>query len=50
MSLASSISDCFHVEALNELQFVHEASEWVGPTFRDGLEVLNLVEIQINEG
>jgi len=45
-----SISDSFHVKTLNELQFVHETSQWVGPTFRDGLKVLNLMEIQINEG
>jgi len=37
-----SISDSFHVKTLNELQFVHETSQWVGPTFRDGLKGIEL--------
>jgi len=48
MSLAVLVSDGLHVHGLNELHFVHEASEWVGPTLRDGLEVLDGVHIQIH--
>lgn len=48
VSLAVLVSDGLHVHGLEELHLVHEASEWVGPTLRDGLQVLDLVEAKIN--
>jgi len=45
VTFAVGIGDGLHVHGLEELHFVHEASQGVGPTFRDGLEVLDLVDI-----
>jgi hypothetical protein len=48
VSFAVLVSDGLHVHGLEELHLVHEAGEWEGPTFRDGLEVLNLVQVKID--
>ncbi len=47
--LAVSIGDCLHVDCLDKFHLVHESLEGVGPTFRDCLEVLELVEVNVNE-
>jgi hypothetical protein len=47
--LAVSIGDCLHVDCLDKFNLVHESLEGVGPTFRDCLEVLELVEVNVNE-
>ena len=36
-----------HVHGLKKLHLVHEASEWEGPALRDGLKILDLVEVNV---
>lgn len=48
MSTAISISDGLHVHRFDELEFVHEASEGESPAFRDSLQVLDLVDVEVN--
>jgi len=50
MALALVVSDSLHVHDLEELELVHEAVEGCGPAVTDGLEVLDLVPVDIQDG
>lgn len=50
MSLAAGVGDGLHVKGFYELQFVHETSQGESPAFRDGGEVLQLVQVQVDKG
>lgn len=48
MSLSVGGGNGFHLENFQKLEFVHEASEGSGPALGNGLDVLNLFNINID--
>lgn len=48
MSLSFSVGQSAHLHNFENFHFVHEALEGEGPALTDGLEVLNLVDIDVN--
>ena len=50
VALALGVSDGLHVHDLEELELVHEAVEGVSPAVTDGLEVLDLMLVDVQDG
>lgn len=50
MGLTVLVGNCLHVHGLEELELVHEALKRVCPAFRDSLEVLNGMHVQVEDG
>jgi len=49
VTLALAVGDGLHVHDLEELELVHESLEWVGPAVTNGLEVLDLVLVDVED-
>lgn len=49
MTLALGVGDGLHVHDLEELELVHESLEWVSPAITNGLEVLDLVLVDVKD-
>ena len=49
VSLANLVGEGLHLEALEELELVHEAVEWESPAITDGLEVLSLLPVDVED-
>lgn len=48
MALSDPISEGLHLNDFEELHFIHELLQRVGPTLTKGLEVLNLLNVDVN--
>jgi len=46
--LLSMVGDSLHLQDLQELELIHESSQWVGPSLPNSLKILSLFLVDVN--